>query len=269
MEKESFEKKIDDFSTNLTVDVVKKIFCFTHVDSTNKKAKNLASAGAEEGTVVLAKSQEKGRGRFDRTWESPEGGMYLSLIVRPNVSPQYVSMLSLGAAFAVAKTIEVYGLHPTIKWPNDVRVNKKKIAGILLESELNGNALSFVIIGMGINVNNDASSFSSDIRARSTSIMSEVGTSVDYFSFLRTLLIQINEVYDWFTQRMYSKIINEWKTYSDTLGQDIQVQTSTELIQGMAVDIDSLGFLIVKTTQGERKKIYSGDCLYLSDLHHR
>jgi BirA family biotin operon repressor/biotin-[acetyl-CoA-carboxylase] ligase len=269
MEKESFEKKVDDFSKGLNVDFVKKIFCFQSVDSTNRKAKDLAWAGAEEGTVILAKSQDKGRGRFNRTWESPEGGLYLSLIVRPNVPPQHVSVLSLGAALAVAKTIEWYGLHATIKWPNDVRVNGKKIAGILLESELKGNAMSFVIIGIGVNVNIDASSFSSEIRAQSTSIVSELGVSVDHFSFLKKILIQLIEVYGWFNHGKYSRIINEWKTYSDTLGKKIQVQTSTESIHGTAEDIDSAGFLIVKTAQGERKKIYSGDCLYVSDLHHR
>jgi BirA family biotin operon repressor/biotin-[acetyl-CoA-carboxylase] ligase len=269
MEKESFEKKIDDFSKHLKVNIVKKILSFTSIDSTNKKAKDLASAGAEEGTVILAQSQKNGRGRFDRIWESPEGGLYLSLLVRPKVLTQDASLLSLGAALAVAKTIELYGLRATIKWPNDVRVNGKKIAGILLESELNGNSLSFVIIGIGINLNIDAASFSSEIRAQSTSVVSELGASADYFSFLRDLMIQLNEVYEWFTQHKYSKIVTEWKTYTDTVGQAIKVQTSTESIQGTAVDIDSSGFLIVQTTQGERKKIYSGDCLYMSDLHHR
>lgn len=268
MDETSFDKKSTEFSKNLAVDVVKKLLVFENLDSTNRTAKDLARGGAEEGTVVLAQTQSKGRGRFDRVWQSPKGGVYVSFILRPHIAPEKVSLLPIGAALVVAKTIESYGLHPTIKWPNDVRVNRKKIAGILLESEIKTDTIDFVIVGIGMNLNIDSCTLSADIRVRSTSMKSETGAEVEYYEFLRRFFKEFDEFYHRFTKQQHSKILQEWKSYSDTLGKEIRIQTSTESIQGTAFDVDQSGFLLLKTEKGEIKKILSGDCLYLDELDH-
>jgi BirA family biotin operon repressor/biotin-[acetyl-CoA-carboxylase] ligase len=268
MKERAFVKKTREFSKRLHIDVVKNLLVFDELDSTNITAKELALAGAEEGTVVLARTQNQGRGRFDRIWQSPEGGIYLSFILRPKVSAEKTSLLPFVAALALTKTIDSYGLHATIKWPNDVRVNGKKIAGILLESEVIGHSSNYVVVGIGMNLNINITHFSTDIRPKSTSMSYELGSAVDYHGFLRIFFIQFGSFYKLFLEQQYNRIIDEWKTYTDTLGKTIRVETSTETLQGIASDIDQSGFLLLRTEQGEIKKIMSGDCLYFDELNH-
>jgi BirA family biotin operon repressor/biotin-[acetyl-CoA-carboxylase] ligase len=268
MKETIFIKKTVEFSKNLHTDLVKKLLVFDEVDSTNSTAKELAQAGAEEGTVVIARIQHHGRGRFDRIWQSPDGGVYLSIILRPRISTEKISLLPFVAALAVVKTIKLYGLHTTIKWPNDTQVNGKKIAGILLESEIKGDAIIYVVVGIGMNLNIDRKQLSPDIQSRSTSMSHELGFPVDYHEFLRTFFVQLEKTYLLFVDHSFEKIINEWKIHTDTLGKTIRVQTSTGTLQGLAIDIDPQGFLLLRTENGEIKKILSGDCLYMNELDH-
>jgi BirA family biotin operon repressor/biotin-[acetyl-CoA-carboxylase] ligase len=268
MKETIFVKKTVDFSKNLNIDLVKKLLVFDELDSTNSTAKEFAQANAEEGTVVIARTQQHGRGRFDRIWQSPEGGVYLSIILRPKKSTEKISLLPFVAVLAVARTITLHGLHTTIKWPNDVQVNGKKIAGILLESEIKGHEVIYVVVGIGINLNIDRKDLSPDIQPRSTSMLHELDSPVDYHEFLRTFFTQFENVYSLFVNHQFERIIDEWKIHTDTLGKTIRVQTSTETLQGIALDIDSLGFLLLRKENGEIKKILSGDCLYLNELDH-
>jgi BirA family biotin operon repressor/biotin-[acetyl-CoA-carboxylase] ligase len=262
MKETLFVKKTLEFSKNLHIDLVKKLFVFDEVDSTNRIAKELALANAEEGTIVISRTQHHGRGRFDRIWQSPEGGVYLSIILRPRKSTQKISLLPFVAALAITKTINLYGLNASIKWPNDTLVNGKKIAGILLESEIKEETIIYVVVGIGINLNIDIKDLSPDIQPKSTSIRHELGSPVDYHEFLRTFFIQFEKTYYLFVENLFERIIDEWKIHTDTLGKTIQVQTSTGTLQGIAFDIDPLGFLLLRTENGEIKKILSGDCLY-------
>jgi BirA family transcriptional regulator, biotin operon repressor / biotin---[acetyl-CoA-carboxylase] ligase len=250
------------------IDFVKKTFVFDVVDSTNATAKDLAKAGAEEGTLVIARTQRHGRGRFERNWESPEGGLYLSVILRPSTSSEKTSLLSFVAALAVARTISRYGTQATIKWPNDVRVNGRKIAGILLESEGDGQSIEYVVVGVGINLAIDLRALSAAIKAKSTSMLHELRHPVDYHEFLRTFVMVFEHYYESYQEQQYNDIINEWKTYSDTLGKNVRVKTKTDTLQGRAFDVDQSGFLLLRTTNGETKKILSGDCLYFDELDH-
>jgi len=268
MKERAFVKKTRNFSKKLHIPVVKNLLVFDELDSTNSTAKDLAHYGAEEGTIVIARTQNQGRGRFDRIWQSPEGGIYLSFILRPRISAEKTSLLPFVAALALTKTIESYGLHATIKWPNDVRVNGKKIAGILLESEVIGDTINYVVVGIGMNLNIEITHFSTDIQPRSTSMIHELGNPVDYHEFLRAFFIQFWSFYKLFIEQQYDRIIDEWKNHTDTLGKTIRVQTATETLQGIASDIDQSGFLLLRTESGETKKIMSGDCLYFDELYH-
>lgn len=268
MKETEFVKKTVDFSKNLHIDLIKKLLVFDEVDSTNSTAKELAQVGAEEGTVVIARKQHYGRGRFDRIWQSPEGGVYLSMILRPKKYTEKMSLFPFVAVLAVARTITLYGLHTTIKWPNDVQVNGKKIAGILLESEIKGPEVIYVVVGIGINLNIERKDLSPDIQPRSTSMFHELDSPVDYYEFLKTFFKQFEKVYSLFVNHQFERITDEWKIHTDTLGKTIRVQTSTETLQGIAFDIDPSGFLLLRTENGEIKKILSGDCLYLNELDH-
>jgi BirA family biotin operon repressor/biotin-[acetyl-CoA-carboxylase] ligase len=266
MKETTFVKKTVEFSKKLHSDIVKKLLVFERLDSTNSTAKELARTGANEGTIVIAQTQNQGRGRFERIWESPEGGVYLSFILRPRTPAEKVSLLTFVAALAVTKTVNSYGLHTSIKWPNDVRVNNKKIAGILLESEVNGHTINYVVIGIGINLNLDREKLPADIRSQSTSMTSELGHPLDYYEFLTAFFKQFEVFYALFIKQQYERIVDEWKTSTDTLGKTIRVHTSAETIQGLAFDVDQLGFLLLKTEKGEIRKILSGDCLYFNEL---
>jgi BirA family biotin operon repressor/biotin-[acetyl-CoA-carboxylase] ligase len=266
MKETTFVKKTVEFSKKLHSDIVKKLLVYETLDSTNSTAKELARAGINEGTIVIAQKQNKGRGRFERIWESPEGGVYLSFILRPRIPVEKASILPLVAALAVSKTIGSYGLRVSIKWPNDVLVNEKKIAGILLESEVNEHTINYVVVGIGINLNVAINNLPSEIRTRSTSMISELGHPLDYYEFLTAFFKQFEVFYALFINQQYERIIAEWKTSTDTLGKTILVHTSAETIKGIAFDVDQLGFLLLKTENGEIRKILSGDCLYFNEL---
>lgn len=266
MKTDSFVRKTTEFSRQLPVGIAKKLVVFHEIGSTNSTAKELAFAGAEEGTVVIAQTQHQGRGRFDRHWESPEGGVYLSLILRPKVQAVNTSLLPLLTALAVSRTIATYDLHPIIKWPNDMLVNRKKIAGILLESEVEGSKVLFVVVGIGVNLNINLDDLSQEIRAYSTSLKNETGVSVDYLEFLNRFFLQFHHYYQLFLDGQYNDIIREWKQHSDTLGKTVEIKASGTMLRGTAFDIDQFGFLLVKTTDGSIKKITSGDCIYLNQL---
>ncbi|UCD13176.1 MAG: biotin--[acetyl-CoA-carboxylase] ligase [Thermoplasmatales archaeon] len=259
----SFIGKTLDFSKSLDIDLVKKFVVFDEIPSTNIEAKELAENGEGEGTVVLARIQKKGRGRFNRLWESPDGGVYLSIILRPDCPSDKATLLSLLAAIAVSTSIASYGVSAKVKWPNDIRVNGKKIAGILLESEAFGNSLKYVILGIGINLNIDKNLLSAKVKSISTSLSEEIGTSINYHSFIKNLLFNLDEYYKLFLSKKYDRIIKEWKNQSDTLGRIVRITTSSEQIIGKVYDIDRSGFLIVILNSGKHKTITSGDCTYI------
>ena len=134
MNSSHFVKKTLKFFKTTNSDFIKKMYVYDNISSTNRKAKEFAKKGADEGTIVIAKHQTKGRGRIDRVWESPEGGAYLSIILRPTCTPDKTTILTLLTSLVVSETINMYSLSSNIKWPNDVYVYGKKIAGILIEN---------------------------------------------------------------------------------------------------------------------------------------
>ncbi len=261
---ESLEKQLKAFSSTLPLGCFKKLVFFPIISSTNQKAKELAYAGQPEGTIVVAEQQSKGRGRFNRAWESPKGGLYFSFILQPQVSVDKASLLPLVTALAVAKTMSKYGVSVQIKWPNDIHSHGKKIAGILLESEIQKDVLRFVIIGVGINVN--TKTFSSELTEKATSVLREIRRPVVLVSVLQDFLREFDRYYHFFLDGVYTHICDEWKENSDTLGKQVCVSHGALEITGTAVDIDEGGFLIVRTDQGEIKKISSGDCFYIQGV---
>jgi len=244
----------------------KDFFVFNEISSTNAKAKDLIRDGAAEGSVVISKIQKSGRGRFDRVWKSPEGGLYISFILKPDVSVDKYTLLPLLSSIAVSKTLSLYGISNKIKWPNDVRIKGKKIAGILLESNISKNQINYIILGIGVNLNIDKNSFPDEIIHNTTSVLSELNKIVDYHRFLKDLILNLDKYISIFEKEDFVKIISEWKILSDTFGKRVKITSSSGEIVGKAVDVDEFGFLIVATDSGEYKKIMSGDCFYFKEL---
>ncbi len=264
-ESSNYIKKTNLFFKKLNNDLISDFYAYESLDSTNEKLKELARNGGKEGTVVITQKQVNGRGRFNRTWESPVGGLYFSILLRPKKNIEKATLLSLVTSVAISKTLGDIGTKSTIKWPNDVKINGKKVAGILIESESLGKNLNFITLGIGINLNTDICKFSKDILKISTSVSSELKTNVDYFHFFELLLNNIKTYYEYFLKNDFNKIIADWKELNETIGKKVIIENKNEKIQGFAVDISPDGFLQLMLKNGDKITITSGDCFYIKN----
>jgi len=224
------------------------------IESTNERARELAAEGRSD-VVVVADRQTGGRGRLDREWVSPSGGIWLSLLLRPAVAPAKVALYTLIAAVATARATRDYGADAAIKWPNDVRVGEKKLAGILTEMEGEADRVSWLIVGIGLNANVDPADLPGDRPA--TSLQSAVGP-VDRRAVTQTLLEEFWEL----STAEPETIMDGWRKLATTLGQRVRVETPDETILGDAVDITTPGTLVVETEHGSRE-VTAGDCEHL------
>ncbi len=238
----------------------KEIYFYESVGSTNNIAYKLAQEGAEEGAIVIADEQTKGKGRLGRKWVSPpDSGVYLSFILRPDIVPNEVQEVTLVTALGAVKAIRNFaGMNALIKWPNDIIISDKKAGGILTELKAEMDKVEFVVIGIGININTPEKF----LPEGATSVKNESKASVDFsrVEFTRELLEGVEREYIKFKNNGFEPTRSEFKGYSCTLGREVSVTGSAgKKIHGKAVDIDKDGALIIKTTTGAQERILSGD----------
>ncbi|MFQ5900895.1 MAG: biotin--[acetyl-CoA-carboxylase] ligase [Thermodesulfobacteriota bacterium] len=238
---------------------------YRDVESTNYIASELAQNGAPEGTCVIADYQKRGKGRMGRAWESPPGvNLYLSLILRPALSPVDAPRLTFLAANAVIETIKktLPSLHPEIKWPNDILINDKKTAGILTEMNSEVDRINFVILGIGINLNMTDRVFPENIRSVATSIRLETGEEVDRVRFAGLLLLEIEKEYNIIKRGGFTSILDHWKRYSNINGRRARIkQADGKEIEGVVLGVDEDGVLCLKKDDGGVVKVFSGDLM--------
>jgi len=233
---------------------------FRELTSTNDLAKELAVNGAREGTVILAETQTRGRGRLKREWKSPKGGIWLSIILRPKVEPKHAPKLTLMASVAVAKTInKLFPLRAEIKWPNDVLISYKKVCGILTEAKTKGDALDFAVVGIGINANFSVDALPTSLRGSSTTLKEELKKEVGRESLLRTLLEETEFYYTAFSKRKFHTILREWRSLASFLGSYVKIATNEEKIEGWATGIDHDGALMLRLKDQTIRKVMTGD----------
>jgi BirA family biotin operon repressor/biotin-[acetyl-CoA-carboxylase] ligase len=239
----------------------KRLFFLHEAGSTNDVAKELANYGAEEGTVVIAETQTAGRGRLKRKWFSPKGGLYFSIVLRPELSAEEAVKLVFVAGLAVANVLdEAYGLKVETKWPNDVLVNGKKICGVLCEMGTIGEKVNYAIIGTGINANVETEKeLPKSLRALATSLESELGKKVKLEELFRVLLERLECVYEQFLKEGFNPILERWKSYAGFLGKQVAVAGDTESFCGLALDVDSEGALVLRLDDGIVKRVFVGD----------
>lgn len=235
------------------------IVYFTETDSTNTRAKDLAAGGALEGTLVISEKQTKGRGRKSRDWFSPsQEGIYLSLILRPTISPSEAPKITLLTAVVVAETLlRLTRLNINIKWPNDILVNGKKIAGILTEMSTEMDAIDYIVVGLGLNVNTPI--FPDDIREKATSIFIETSKHFPRARFIHEYLQLYEEYYEIFKRTGFEPIIKRWKEFTNMIGKRIIVEMISKKYSGEVQDIDRDGALILKDNKGRSHRIIFGD----------
>lgn len=238
-----------------------EIVVYPETDSTNLRAKLLAAGGAPEGTIVIAEKQTRGRGRKGRSWFSPAGGgIYISLILRPSMPPSEAPRITLVTGVAAAEALlSLAPLDFKIKWPNDILVKGKKIAGILTEISTEMDGIDHIVVGIGINVNMPAESLDAEIRERATSLLIETGAPFSRVKLIQAFLKQFEVCYEILQSRGFEPVRNRWKELSDSLGRQVTVDMIGKTCAGEFIDIDAEGVLILKDEQGELHRIVSGD----------
>jgi BirA family biotin operon repressor/biotin-[acetyl-CoA-carboxylase] ligase len=238
-----------------------QIICLPQTDSTNSQAKRLADEGAPEGTVVVAESQTGGRGRRGRSWFSPAGqSIYTSIILRPPMAPAQAPQITLMTAVAAARALqEATGLNATIKWPNDILIADKKIAGILTEISTEMDAVDYVVVGLGINVNTTAADMPPDIQSIATSVRIESGARFPRTDLLCSLLQHFESSYETLQRDGFRPIMAQWRQMSDIIGQPVYVDVLDVRHTGIVEAVDDDGVLILKDENGQRHRIFSGD----------
>jgi BirA family biotin operon repressor/biotin-[acetyl-CoA-carboxylase] ligase len=238
----------------------RKVFYFDALSSTMDMATQLALKGAKEGTVVLAETQSKGRGRLGRAWYSPKyKGLYFSLVLHPKISLDKASIITLLAGVSICEAIkEVLGLELQIKWPNDILMHNKKLGGILTEIKAEVDEVSFIIIGVGLNINNDLKSLISG----STSLKEDKGEQVSRINILQEVLYKLELNYHVLEKKGAKPIIDKWRHFAITLGRRVKVHSHKEHLEGEAFDIDSDGGLLIRNDSGITHKVLSGDVLH-------
>jgi len=252
------------YSLKTKVFGAKEIFYFKEIDSTNEKAKSLAVEGKPEGTLVVAESQTKGRGRRGRKWFSPPGGgIYLSMLLRPKVAPHQAYKITLMTAVAVAEAVLAMlpSLNVKIKWPNDILVDGKKMAGILTEISTDMDVVDFIVVGLGLNVNID--SFPEELEGQATSVSMCTKGSFPRSALIRAYLQYFEKYYGIFGKGGFNVIMHRWRELSDIIGQDVMVDIMGEKHVGEATDVDDEGVLILKDSRGVVQRIFSGDVMLL------
>jgi BirA family biotin operon repressor/biotin-[acetyl-CoA-carboxylase] ligase len=237
----------------------KQIVHFDSIGSTNNIARTMALDGCAEGFAVIAEEQTEGRGRLGRKWLSPKASsVAFSLVLRPDIKPQDASKVTLVMGLAVCRAIEsVTGLKCGIKWPNDIIINNRKVCGILTEMNAEIDAINYIIIGTGINVNVPV--FPEEIRSIATSLSIELNEHVSRKEILSALLFQFESLYNEFKQNGLGNLIDEFKAYSVTIGRAVKVISINESFEGVAVDITDDGILHVKLPDGGIRPVISGD----------
>ena len=241
----------------------KDIHYFKEVDSTNDVAKYLAENGAEEGTVVIAEIQNRGKGRRGKTWISPPGGVWMSIILRPDIPPSKAPQLTLVTGVAVAETLKKeLKLDVGIKWPNDILIGNKKVCGILTEVNASINKVNYVVVGIGIDMNVDVPLFPPDLQKGATSLKNELDTEINGAMLVQKFLLDLEKLYIKFTEGKFPDILNKWRFLSKTIGSEVEVRTRGKTIRGDAVGINKDGILILELEDGSLRKIISGECLH-------
>ncbi|MHB0977564.1 MAG: biotin--[acetyl-CoA-carboxylase] ligase [Candidatus Aquicultorales bacterium] len=235
-----------------------RILYYQSVGSTNEEAKRCAIDGAADGTVLIAERQEGGRGRLGRGWFSPPGGIWISLILRPAIQPADAPKVMMLASSAVCSTMRSLGLEASIKWPNDVMIGGKKIAGILTEMASEPGMVDHLVVGMGINANIEPDEFTPDLMSSASSMSIAKGAPVDRLSFTRALLRKIDRDYEELLAGRSEGIVGEWRQACGTIGQDIALSTPNGIVRGTAIDVDGNGCLVLRGPEGT-DKYASGD----------
>jgi BirA family transcriptional regulator, biotin operon repressor / biotin---[acetyl-CoA-carboxylase] ligase len=234
---------------------------FEQTTSTNDVIEKLARDGVKEGVVVFAESQTRGRGRLGRKWISPaHKGLWFSILLRPDLRPQETTQLTVASATALRRAIvSETNLRPEIKWPNDILIGGKKIAGILTELSAELDCVKHIILGIGIDVNLEANEFPAELKKIATSLKIEAGETISRAELATAILRELDKDYSRICAGKFSEVADEWEENCATIGKNVTVQIGERKIRGRAESLDDDGALLLRTEHGHLERITGGD----------
>ena len=257
------EKIIKNFESEL----FKNIYVYKEVMSTNTVSKFLAEQGIENNTVVISEKQTKGRGRSGKKWESPLGGVWLSLIIRPQIDQTKASLITLATGVAVANTIRSFDIdNVEIKWPNDILIDGKKVSGILTEAIAKLNSINYIVIGVGIDVNFDNEDMSDELKELTISLSKAAGKKIEEVNVIKRFLIEFEKIFIDFEEEKYEDILKEWRKQSFSIGKYVRIkQLFGNNFDVYIIGINKEGALIVEKADGTLEKVISGEFDIIND----
>ncbi|BBL68572.1 bifunctional biotin--[acetyl-CoA-carboxylase] synthetase/biotin operon repressor [Methanoculleus chikugoensis] len=237
---------------------------FESTASTGWIAKKLAAETDPEklhGMVIIAEEQTGGVGRLGRAWVSPAGGIWITILLKPKIPLDHLFMITMAGSVAIARAIrKEYGISALIKWPNDIFIGDKKIAGLLLELTAEADTVHYALLGIGIDANISLTDLSPPLKDILTSLQAEVGHEVDRVALLARVLREFELRYQQLEDGEYDSIIREWKSLSMTIDQRVVIKTINKTFAGEAIDIDAHGALIIRKDNGKVERVIAGDC---------
>lgn len=252
-------------SDGLQTDIIgRKIYYFGTIDSTQNFALELAKRPHENGSLVIADRQTQGRGRLNRKWVSPKGGIWMSILLRPNFEPSYTSLFPMATSLALAVSIEkTLKIKTELKWPNDITIKGNKVAGILIDASVESNKIDYLIIGIGINFKINPGTISKSIKQKkygiATLISKDQGTRP--VELVQQFLLELEKTYNNILTGNVGTIRKEWIKRSSTIGKNVTITTTTGTLKGKVTGIDKTGALIL-SRNGIVQHVLAGDMTY-------
>ena len=247
------------------------IYCLEELDSTNRFAKKVATTGRPEGTLVYAEKQTQGRGRWGRVWDSAAGkGLWFSVVLCPRLEPSSVALLTMLGTTVIARVVEKeLGLSVKVRWPNDLLLNGRKVGGVLTEVSRGEVGIKTAVLGMGLNVNQEAEDFSPDVRERAVSLRMVYGRRVDRLSLLASVLLQLENDYRESLNLGFDSVLRRWVFRSSILGHEILLRLNGHTVEGVVKGFHKDGSLVLVTGKGEERRYAEGDVVEVRDVTRR
>ena len=250
-----------------TKKIGRQAYYFDSIDSTQNQALKMAKDGADDGTVIVAAKQTDGRGRSGRRWVSPKGGIWISIILHPKFDVSITTLFPIAASLALSIAIEkTFLIQPELKWPNDLTIKSKKVAGILVDATLESNRIEDLILGVGINFNVNVKQIEKSLEGTPNfygiASLGNQKQDVKPVQLVQTFLTELEKIYKSLELKQTKKIISEWTLRSSTIGKNVELHTTDGKIRGKAIKIDDDGALIV-LGNSKNHKVIAGDIVHL------
>ena len=245
-----------------------KAYYFDSIDSTQNQALKIANEPENNGAVIIAATQTGGKGRTGRRWVSPKGGIWLSIILHPKFDISITTLFPIASSLALSKAIEsTFEITPELKWPNDLTIKGKKIAGILVDAAFESNKIENLVLGVGINFNVDIKAIKKILKDTpnfyGVSSLSEQNKKIKPIQLVQNFFVELEKTYELLNKKQTKKIILEWSKRSSTLGKNVEINTTDGKIKGKATKIDEDGALII-SNKNKIHKVIAGDIIHLS-----